>query len=128
MENRSDCTRINESKIEFEQLKINVTHESCVDSLGPDTDGNYEYYYKYDMYRFTRNNRTVIVRSYTTEPNEAHFLGIEINGKKRLIERADFKSPIVKATIYYLVKTGKSELNWLDQSNTHDGYSKVPSY
>ena len=126
MENKSDCTRVNESKIEFDESTISMTQDRCVDSLGLDADGNYEYYYKYDIYRFANNDGALIVRSYSTEPDEAHFLGIETNGKRRMMEKVDFKSPIVKAAISYLIKSGKSELTWLDQSNTHDGYSKVP--
>ena len=49
-----------------------------VDSSEPDEFGMCDYYYKYDIYRFTDEPMCFIACSYIDEPDEAHFLGIDV--------------------------------------------------
>jgi len=123
---RFDCNSVSERTVEVQQLTIHVLHEHCVESLGPDSSGKFVYHYEYDVYRFSNKDSFIKARSYAIEPDEAHFLEIKVNGNRRMLEPSDCKNPFVKAAIQYLQELGKSKLTWLDRSNTHDGYSKVP--
>lgn len=50
-------------------MHIECTHH--IDASEPDEDGMHEYYYEYDMYRFTDGALCLVARSYSDEPDEA---------------------------------------------------------
>ena len=106
---------------------ISVSQQHCIDSMGPDENGNYEYYYEYDIYFFTDNKQTVNARSYVDEVTQAQFLRLDTGGAERLLETTDFQSDLVKTAAEYLRSIGKHELLWLDSNNKLDGYSAVPN-
>jgi hypothetical protein len=102
-----------------------VRQEHCIDSMGPYSDGTYEFYYEYDMYYFTSENYFVHARSYIDTPNEASFRGLEVNGENRFLTKHDFQLPFMQTAIEYLLSVGKEKLKWLD-TNNQNGYSTVP--
>jgi hypothetical protein len=62
-------------------MHVERTHH--IDASDRDESGSYEYYYEYDLYRFTLGGTCLVARSYADEPNEAHFLRIEERGSVR---------------------------------------------
>jgi len=94
--------------------------------MGPDSNGLYEFYYEYDLYEFTQGSETLHARSYASEPEEAHLLGIEVGGQGRLLTATDLGKPLPRAALQYLREAGKSSLTWLDPNNRVNGYSRVP--
>ncbi len=103
-------------------------HVECtrhIDASGPDETGMYEYYYEYDIYRFTDGPICFVARSYTDEPDEAHFLRVEIDGRPRSIIDSDLMYPLFLSAQAHLRADGKAHLRWL--SGRGDGYEPVLS-
>jgi hypothetical protein len=103
-------------------MLIDRTHH--IDASEPDESGMYDYYYEYDIYRFTDESSCLVARSYTSEPEEAHFLRIEANGNPRSMEDTDLSHPLFLAASAYLCTEGKLQFRWL--SGRGDGYESVP--
>jgi hypothetical protein len=104
-------------------MRIECTR--LIDASEPDELGMYEYHYEYDIYRFTDGCMCFVARSYTDEPDEAHFLGLEADGQSRPILDEDLMHPLLFAAQAYLRAAGKIRLRWL--SGRGDGYEPVPS-
>ena len=102
-------------------MKIEQTHH--VDASEPDARGRYEYYYAYDLFVFSEAGVAVVARSYSDTPGEAHFLRIEVGAASELLQRDDFRRPLVIAAIKHLRALGKHELSWL--SGRGNGYEPV---
>jgi len=100
--------------------------ERIIDSLGPDNDGAYVYYYEYDVYYFTSEKHSVSARTYIDSLSEASFRRLEVNGEKRFLEKDDFELPFMRDVVDYLKSEGKTNLMWLDTENSNNGYSVVP--
>jgi len=96
-----------------------------IDASEPDESGIYEYYYEYDLYRFTAGAECFVARSYTNEPDEAHFLRIETDGQPRTIVDGDLIHPLLIAAQDYLHAEGKAQLSWL--SGRGNGYEPLLS-
>lgn len=95
-----------------------------IDCSEPDELGAYDYYYEYDVYRFTDGPISLIARSYTDEPDEAHFLSVETSGKRRTLVDADLAHQLFHLAQSYLRGEGKTQLRWL--SGRGNGYEPVP--
>ncbi|MBV9788124.1 MAG: hypothetical protein JOZ51_08125 [Chloroflexi bacterium] len=102
-------------------MKIEHTHH--VDAGEPDERGRYEYYYEYDLFVFSEAGVSVVARSYSDMPGEAHFLRIEIGDAALLLKPEDFRRPLVIAAVKHLRALGKHELSWL--SGCGNGYEAV---
>ena len=103
-------------------------HIECtrhIDASEPDADGLYAYYYEYDVYRFSEDTLAFVARSYTDDPEEAHFLRMEVDGRPRSILTPDLSHPLFLEAQMYLRATGKIRLRWL--SGRGDGYEPLPS-
>lgn len=106
------------------QRTMHVERTRHIDASEPDEAGMHEYYYEYDIYRFIDGAVSFAARSYTDQPGEAHFLGIQVNGQDRSMVDADLAHPLFLAAQAYLRGEGKIELNWL--SGRGNGYEPVP--
>ena len=104
-------------------MHVERTHH--VDASEPDEAGMYDYFYEYDIYRFTDGPTCVVARSYAHEPDEAHFLRVEIEGHSRPMTDADFLDPLVFAAQGHLRAIGKVRLSWLSDRGV--GYELVPA-
>jgi hypothetical protein len=103
-------------------------HIECtrqLDASELDEQGCYSYYYEYDLYRFTDGPVCLVARSYTDEPEEAHFLCIEEEGRRRMLVNADLKRPLFVTAQAHLRAAGKTRVRWL--SGRKDGFESVPS-
>ena len=125
IEGKNDCLRISEQTVHTHHCTMRVLHEHCLDKI--DIGLEFEESYEYEVYSFSNESNLVVVRSYISGPKEAHFLGVEVNGKSRPLKLQDFQNPLIKGAVEHLNKLGKSKLNWFDRSNTYNGYSKVPN-
>lgn len=104
-------------------MKVDRTHH--IDASEPDQAGMYDYYYEYDIYRFTDGLDALMARSYVDESDEAHFLRIEINNCSRLMVDKDLLHPLFLAAHSHLQAEGKLHFKWL--SGRGNGYESVPS-
>lgn len=104
---------------------MHVERTREVEASDPDADGMYDYHYEYDLYRFIEGNTCFIARSYADTLDEAHFLSIEVNGKRRLLSDADLSHALFLSALAHLGSLGKVHLNWL--SGRGNGYEAVPS-
>ncbi len=93
-------------------MQIERTHH--IDSSGPDEAGMYDYYYEYDVYCFSDGPFCLIARSYTDMPDEASFMSIAKNGKRRLLSKADLAHPLLLMAQAHLHDEGKTHLNWFN--------------
>jgi len=90
-------------------MQVERIHQ--IDASAPDASGRYEYYYEYDLYRFTDGPVCFVARSYADEPDKAHFLRAEINGKQRPMKHADLQHPLLLAALSYLRGAGKMHIH-----------------
>ena len=116
-------TRVASSRL-GQRGDIAFTHDHNIEFMGPD-GGPYEFYYDYEVFRFEQGMTAVTARSYRDEPAVASFTGVEVNGNDRLLERDDFRLPLVRAAVHHLRTIGKQDFQWLDPSST-EGYSPIP--
>lgn len=103
-------------------MQVVTTHQ--IDASEPDAQGQYEYYYEFDSYRFSEGRDTLFARSYTDAPEEAYFLSIERGGKSRLLRDADLETPLFVHAADHLRAAGKRTLTWL--SGRGNGYEPLP--
>jgi hypothetical protein len=109
-----------------EGVSISVRRQHCVDAMRPDEAGIYEFRYEYDLFEFCLGDAKLHGRAYTDEPNDAHFLAVEVRGNRDLLTPTDLASPLARAAIGYLRHVGRTNLSWLDSGNTTRGYSAIP--
>lgn len=114
----------NARKVTGGDVPVQVERARHVDCSEPDASGAVDYHYEYDLYRFTQGARCLVARSYVDTPDEAHFLGIEVDGKSRLLKRADMQHPLCLFAQAQLRREGKQQLRWL--SGRGNGYEPVP--
>lgn len=95
-------------------MEVDISHK--IDASEKDKNGKYDYYYEYDIYTFKNKNITIIARSYTTEPEEIHFLSAIQNEKRRPISQTDLELPLFNEILEYLKSTNKKKINWLSSS------------
>lgn len=103
---------------------MHVERTRHIDASEPDEAGMHEYHYEYDAYRFIDGAVCLAARSYVDQPEEAHFLGIEVNGRSRILVDSDLTHPLFLAAQAHLHAEGKTHLNWL--SGRGNGYEAVP--
>lgn len=96
-----------------------------IDASEPDESGMYDYYYEYDLYRFTEGDLCLVARSYTDEPDEVHFLRTEEGASWRPVTAADLSHPLSVLARSHLRSEGKVHIRWL--SGKGDGYEPVPA-
>ena len=95
----------------FRPMQIAITHH--VDASEPDAQGMYDYCYEYDVFRFAADGVTFVARSYVDEPEEAHFLRIEVDGSARRMTSDDLSRPLLRQAALHLQSIGKKSLTWL---------------
>ncbi|RYH47501.1 MAG: hypothetical protein EON54_16225 [Alcaligenaceae bacterium] len=103
-------------------MQVRRTHH--VDASEADEAGIHEYHYEYDLYRFSDGVLCFTARSYVDQPDEAHFLGVELRGKSRLMIDSDLTQALFLSALDYLQAQGKTDLRWL--SGRGNGYEAVP--
>jgi hypothetical protein len=99
---------------------MQIEHSLQIDASEPDAAGSHDYYYEYEIYRFTDVALCLVARSYTDALDEAHFLRIESSEHPRLLTDADLLSPLFVAAQTYLRGIGKTQLRWLNGSANGD--------
>ena len=93
-------------------MKVEKSHH--IDCSEKDENGLYDYYYEYDIYRFIENDIAFIVRRYTDEENNAHFLRKEIQGKRQHLKPEDLNNSLFKEAVNHLKSENISKIEWLD--------------
>ena len=101
-------------------MQIEITHH--VETSEPDADGNFAWHYEYDLFRFTEKGLTLVARSYTSDPEQAHFLRVESSGRHRMLTPKDLSSALLQEAKRFLGKAGKEEITWLGM----EGYAPLP--
>ncbi|HWU98229.1 MAG TPA: hypothetical protein VN114_06930 [Oxalicibacterium sp.] len=103
-------------------MHIDRTHH--IDTAESDENGDVDYFYEYDIYRFSEGSMCLFARSYIDEPDEAHFLNFSIDGESQLIVDADLTRPLLVSAKEHLLSEGKVRLHWL--SGRGNGYEPLP--
>ncbi len=102
---------------------MQVERTRHIDASEPDDAGLYDYHYEYDLYKFKDGAVCFSARSYVEEPENAHFLGVETDGRSRPMVDADLKHPLFLAALTHFRTHGKTSLSWL--SGRGNGYELV---
>jgi hypothetical protein len=97
-----------------------------IDSSEPDESGMYEYYYEYDIYRFTDGPICFFATSYTDTPDQAEFRSAETNGSRRFLKRSDLKHPLFLSAVSHLRSEGKAHILWLSRRKGNS-YEALPT-
>ena len=104
-------------------MRVSVDH--YVDASDTDADGMHEWYYEYDVYRFSQGGRSFVARAYTDEPEKAAFLSCEVKifgfRRRRLLGPADIRSSLFAAALAHLRRLGMTTIDRL----TKAGYVPV---
>lgn len=95
-----------------------------IDASEPDANGDYSYYYEYDLYRFTVADLCLVARSYAGDMQGVSFLSIERQGKSYNLTDADLTHPLFFAARAHLYGLGKLRQIWL--SGRWNGYEALP--
>ncbi|MDL5038340.1 hypothetical protein [Comamonas resistens] len=93
-------------------MQVECSHH--IDASEADAEGFYEYYYEYDIYRFTLGSLSLVVRSYSDTCEHASVLRLEEAGKSRPLQPKDLKRPLVQQAREHLQSLGKQELRWFN--------------
>ena len=93
-------------------LQVECSHH--IDASEPDAEGFYEYYYEYDIYRFTLGNLSLVVRSYSDTSAQASVLRLETAGKSRALQLKDLQRPLLLQAKAHLHTLGKQDLRWFN--------------
>lgn len=91
-------------------MDIRKSHH--VENGEPDEQGLFDYYYEYDIYEFRENGVCYVARSYTDEPQEAHFLRKESEGSAAHLTEDDLENPLFRRAAQELKKEGKKEVRY----------------
>lgn len=105
---------------------MRVSVDRHVDASDTDADGLHDWYYEYDVYRFSRGGRSFVARVYTDEPEKTAFLSCELKifgfRRHRLLSDADLRSSLFKAAVAHLRALGMTSFDRLTET---DGYVPV---
>ncbi|MPT11408.1 MULTISPECIES: hypothetical protein [Comamonas] len=93
-------------------LQVECSHH--IDASEPDAEGFYEYYYEYDIYRFTLGNLSLVVRSYSDTSAQASVLRLEEAGRSRTLQFKDLQQPLLLQAKTHLHTLGKQDLRWFN--------------
>ena len=93
-------------------MQVEFSHH--IDASEADAEGFYEYYYEYDIYRFTLGGLSLVVRSYSDTCEQASVLRLEEAGKSRPLQPKDLKSPLLQQAREHLQSLGKQDLRWFN--------------
>jgi hypothetical protein len=93
------------------KIPMEVERVRHLDCSEPDKFGMHEYYYEWDDYWFTDGALFLLARSHTDEPEEADFMGINLDGESREIALTDLSHPLFIAAYAYLLTEGKVKFN-----------------
>ena len=93
-------------------MQVRCTHH--IDASEPDAEGEYEYYYEFDIFAFEEGELTLKARSYSDESTRVSLMGLEQTGKQRTLEYKDLTRPLVQQAIDHLRSIGKTEVRWFN--------------
>ena len=93
-------------------LQIACNHH--IDASEPDADGFYDYYYEYDIYRYTLGAQCLVVRSYSDTSTQASVLRLEEADNSRALQFKDLQRPLVQQAKAHLQNLGKQDLRWFN--------------
>lgn len=82
------------------------------------------FHYEYDIWEFESAGVVYVARGYSSQPEEAHFLRKEIDGRALQLTAADLESSAFRDAVAYLRERGKVQIQYL--SFSHEGYAEVP--
>lgn len=92
---------------------MNIHRSQHVDKSDLDENGEYDYYYEFEIFEFEEHGEKIVARSYADAPAEAYFIRIESKGKARTLVSDDLKTALFKGATRYLEEQGKSDIRWL---------------
>ena len=72
-------------------MQVQCNHH--IDASDPDANGDYEYYYEYDIFLFSEGELTL---------------------QARTLEYKDLQRPLVQQAVDYLRNAGKTEVRWFN--------------
>jgi len=105
-------------------MRVSVEHH--VDASDIDADGFHDWYYEYDVYRFSRGAISFVARAYMDELDKVAFLSRELNifgfRRHRLLNAADLRSSLFAAAVAHLRGLGMISFDRLTKT---DGYVPV---
>lgn len=102
-------------------MQVRTSHH--VDAVERNADGGGDDGYEYDLLVFQEDNASLVARTYSDTPSEAHLLRAESDSQPRRLTPADLDGSLARQAIAHLRGLGKSEINWLG----NEGYEPVPS-
>jgi len=100
-------------------MRVSVDHH--LDASDIDAEGMHDYYYEYDVYRFSRGSRCFVARAYSDEPGKVAFLSCEVKllgfCRQRLLRAADLRSSLFVAAVAHLRGLGMKSFDRLTEAN-----------
>ena len=101
-------------------MQVTVSHH--VDASAEGADGSCEFSYEYDLFTFSDETASFLVRSYSGELKEAHFQARLDGSERHFLTERDLRHPLFIEAAAYLRTNGKPSLSWLGT----DGYLPLP--
>ncbi len=82
------------------------------------------FHYEYDLYELEASGVKYIPRSYSSKPEEAHFIRKEADGEICQIALSDIHASALHEAVAYLRERGKRQVQYL--SSEDEGYLDAP--
>jgi hypothetical protein len=101
-------------------MKISLQHH--IDNGEKDADGNYDFYYEFDVFSFSEGSFSLYARSYIEDSALVSFTNSTRDEKVIFLTAADFKKPFFIEACTYLHAIGKQQFQYLDKKQ---GYVAV---
>ena len=92
-------------------MHVEITHH--IDCDKENADGLHEWHYEYDLFRFSEGTFTLVARSYTDTPEEAHFIRLEKEGQRVSLTETALQTPLAEEATRHLQSLRKAKVNWL---------------
>jgi hypothetical protein len=118
-------TRVNASHIGDGGF-VSFVHDHHVDSRESSVKEKYDFYYDYDVYRFSDGSQTLAARSYSFEPTTVNLISFETGDDIESLTESSFALPLVQIAIGHLRALGKQHLRWLNVEGKGDAYIPIP--
>lgn len=113
-----------EEQIFYERQRIRLVRTHCVDKMGPDKDGCFEFYYDYEEFAFSLGSETLHARAYAKE-REASLRAIEVSGKTQSLDPGALSTTLVRAAVDYFRRQGRDQVRWLNPADAKNGYTLI---
>jgi hypothetical protein len=104
-----ECDAPVDEEFLYDGHTVSVSRKHCIDKMGPDRDGYYEFYYDYELFEFSLGAMMLRGRAYADDL-EAHLLGVRIDGSSDSLQLRTTRRLLRAAVGYFRARQDAARL------------------